>query len=513
MGLPAITPDLLKQRAAAMAIPAPTLTPIDMSGGGNGNVSLPRVAMQGVRLPTQAETDTTKLNSLVNSGSGISQINNPLLRGLARTADIVGSVFGPTRALEAAIPGTELHHQVLVHQARETVANDQQQQLANAKLLSDQAGTENTEASTQLTKQKLADDQAPASPSYDYIDTPTGKMAILKGTTTASPVTVNGTPIAAPVKTPTTPFEFWQQHNPNGTLEDFNNLESKPLSADAANAMNGTFNGLAAKHGIPQNQFHEGMTHAEALQIQSSLNQAVSRQQGDTHISVQVAGQQQRAALSAGKNGALDLSSPDAQQTVSALAHGDIGLNEALPRGASFAQRTALVAAAKSINPDFNSGDHNIENAVRKDMTSGHDSNTLNAINTAYKHLDNFAASAKTLNGGDVKAFNQLANEMGVQVQSGASPQVVSSLVKEALKGEVARALTGVGATVDEQRNIDTSFSNANSLQTMLAVAGEAKSLLKGKEGTLRDKYNAGRQGKANFIPDAKSGSDPLGIR
>ena len=178
--LPAITPGLLKQRAAAMAIPAPTLTPIDMSGGGNGNVSLPRVAMQGVRLPTQAETDTTKLNSLVNSGSGISQINNPLLRGLARTADIVGSVFGPTRALEAAIPGTELHHQVLVHQARETVANDQQQQLANAKLFSDQAGTENTQASTRLTNDKAAEAEAPAGPQGDPTKTVTTDAGIMQ---------------------------------------------------------------------------------------------------------------------------------------------------------------------------------------------------------------------------------------------------------------------------------------------------------------------------------------------
>ena len=62
--------------------------------------------------------------------SGIGQIHNPWLRGLATVGDVIGSGFFPRAA--AAIPGTQMHHQGLVNMARAAVNSDEAQATAEA---------------------------------------------------------------------------------------------------------------------------------------------------------------------------------------------------------------------------------------------------------------------------------------------------------------------------------------------------------------------------------------------
>lgn len=110
------------------ALPAPTLGPVDLSGGG-GPPAIPAPSLLPAAQPNQILTDEDKLSALRNSGAGVDQIHNPLLHGLAKAGDIasqiVGSVFSPARAIAAATPGTTFHHQLLVHQAQQNLANDQ----------------------------------------------------------------------------------------------------------------------------------------------------------------------------------------------------------------------------------------------------------------------------------------------------------------------------------------------------------------------------------------------------
>jgi hypothetical protein len=94
--------------------------------------------------PTQTQTDTSERSRLINTGSGVSQIHNPLLRGIARAADIAGSVFLP--GLAAAIPGTTLHHNILVNQASRNVATDQAGDKANVDLQDSQAQVQQRQA-------------------------------------------------------------------------------------------------------------------------------------------------------------------------------------------------------------------------------------------------------------------------------------------------------------------------------------------------------------------------------
>lgn len=103
-------------------------------------------------FPNQLQTDQSNRNRLINSGDGVSQISNPLLRGIARAADIAGTVFAPN--LARAIPGTMLHHNMLVNQATQNVAQDQAQQQAVANTAQTEAKTAGDNATTAYETQK-----------------------------------------------------------------------------------------------------------------------------------------------------------------------------------------------------------------------------------------------------------------------------------------------------------------------------------------------------------------------
>ena len=97
--------------------------------------------------------DQNELQRQQTTGSGVSQIKNPWLRGLARVGDIAGSIVAPNIA--AAVPGTTYHHDVLMGQQANRVAGDQtniqdlaKDQQAAAQLAQTQASTTHTQAQT-----------------------------------------------------------------------------------------------------------------------------------------------------------------------------------------------------------------------------------------------------------------------------------------------------------------------------------------------------------------------------
>jgi hypothetical protein len=97
--------------------------------------------------------DTNEYNRLVDTGSGISQIKNPVGRGFARAADIAETIFAPN--IERITPGTAGNNQRLIALAGGRVANDQGQ-------LQAQANLEDTQGQTLYRQQQAAKDQAQA---------------------------------------------------------------------------------------------------------------------------------------------------------------------------------------------------------------------------------------------------------------------------------------------------------------------------------------------------------------
>jgi hypothetical protein len=498
-------PGLSQQQPSSVLPPPSNVMPIALPS----MPSLPAPTPPNVQgppppTPSQLMLDSAKRDQMVNSGSGISQIKNPILRGLATAADITGSIFVPR--LDSMIPGTQLHHQVLVHQQNGLIAQDQAQQAADTAQQTAQAELRQHQAAATLGEAQVADLSKPQATDYDYVDTPGGKVAIAKGTTTGVPVTVNGQPIAAKEAAPTNAFELWHQQNPNGTVSDYNNLESKPLTQQDADSLNGIFNPLAGKHGLPTNQFQPGMAHADALQIQGALNQAVGKQQGDVHISIAQQGQAERANALATKGADVDVSSPDAIASLTAVAHGAAPITTLLPRGATVQQRQGVMAALLRINPNFNSGLASSISGTENDAAHGAMAKNLTAIRTANNHLGQLGDAAVALQNGNVQALNKIGNAYNVQM--GGSAATNFSTVKNAVAGELAKALTGT-ATVDEIHQMNTDISSAQSPQQIAGVVKTYQGLMQSKAHNLQTQYENGKSGSIDFSLGNGSASGP----
>jgi hypothetical protein len=97
-------------------------------------------------IEARTTTDQTKLAHDTSTGSGIQQFQqrHPILGGIARVGAGVGSALFPNIA--AAIPGTDIHHQVVLNQDRKAVGEDLGEQQKTAQTGETEARTEQAEA-------------------------------------------------------------------------------------------------------------------------------------------------------------------------------------------------------------------------------------------------------------------------------------------------------------------------------------------------------------------------------
>lgn len=122
-------PVLAAARQASPTAPAPLLMPspsqlssVPAMGSQPPAVSGPRG--QKVNFMPQGTTggDEQERQRLMATGSGVDQIKQPFLHGLAKTGDVLGNVLLP--GLAARIPGTTAHHNVLIAQNEKQLGTD-----------------------------------------------------------------------------------------------------------------------------------------------------------------------------------------------------------------------------------------------------------------------------------------------------------------------------------------------------------------------------------------------------
>jgi hypothetical protein len=99
--------------AAAPAVPAATTPRAPLAGPSTLDADNGEVAR--LTKPPLPSTDPGAHTSADTGQSGVGQIHNPWLRTPLKILDAIGSTFLP--ALTMNLPGTELHHQMLVHAA------------------------------------------------------------------------------------------------------------------------------------------------------------------------------------------------------------------------------------------------------------------------------------------------------------------------------------------------------------------------------------------------------------
>jgi hypothetical protein len=134
---------------------------------------------------TPAEQHQTELNRLTTGPSGragVQQIKNPWIRKPLEALSAIGDTFLPN--LTANIPGTGMHHRMLVHDQQQNVAEDEK--TATGEATRQHLGAETSELGAREENEKAE----------AYVrEHPTVKI--------------------------TTPFEKWMQDNPNGKAEDW----------------------------------------------------------------------------------------------------------------------------------------------------------------------------------------------------------------------------------------------------------------------------------------------------
>lgn len=153
----------------AMASIMPTLPPPTAPFVTQGS-SLPLTSPQ--ITSTRLLGDQNELQRLGSDGSGISQIQNPLLHGLAKAGNVIESILAPRAA--AVTPGTEENHQRLLGIQQGRVNSD----LANQQA---QAQTGQTEANTAYLAARPDIEQSKIDQRQTAVQERVGQAAAAKG--------------------------------------------------------------------------------------------------------------------------------------------------------------------------------------------------------------------------------------------------------------------------------------------------------------------------------------------
>jgi hypothetical protein len=131
-------------------------------------------------LRTREEKDRGELQRKQDTGSGISQIHNPFLRGLARVGDVAGTALFPRIA--AMVPGTEAHHRLLMGEDQGRVNQDIEEEKAHAGMMNTESLDEsrrdlaqNREALAKI--KQTSEEKFVAGSEHEDPNSPTGYVA------------------------------------------------------------------------------------------------------------------------------------------------------------------------------------------------------------------------------------------------------------------------------------------------------------------------------------------------
>jgi hypothetical protein len=360
---------------------------------------------------------------------------------------------------------------MLVDQATNNVAKDQAEEQAGATTAGTQARTAQEQAQTAALPTEQADKHA-------LLQAQTGNLQ--------SETDARDNPIAKPVPPDQQAFN------------DAVSRGMKPMEAFAA--INQAKN---TKDATLQQQFLDGYkkAHPEASDT-DAIAATIRATSTEPKITVMNAAAADRAST---KNAGLDTSDPAMQASINAVAKGDLKLSDVFGRGATTNQKAQFAAAVKGVNPAYNSGDHDIENAVRQYMTSGQGGATLTAGTTLNHHLDLYDKAVDAVHNGDIKILNHIGNEMGIQL--GSDAQTNLALIRQGVAMEAARFWTGGVPGEAEINQFNQNLSGDGSPKQMHGGANTVRFMAKGKLEGLQGQSEAGANGQANFAGAAGAGA------
>lgn len=129
-------------------------------------------------------------------------------------------------------------------------------------------------------------------------------------------------------------------------------------------------------------------------------------------------------------------------------------------------------------------------------MGAGKGGQMVTAFNTAQSHMQLLGQAAAALNNGNITALNSIGNSYAKATGSAAPTNFAA--VKNALKGEVAKALAG-NVTVSEQAELDKDFNDASSPAQIAGIIDKYTQLMQGKKDALYEQAQRVANGEQLF--------------
>jgi hypothetical protein len=151
------------------------------------------------------------------------------------------------------------------------------------------------------------------------------------------------------------------------------------------------------------------------------------------------------------------------------------------------AKHPDILASVQQKYPDFDQTTYQAKNKMLQSYTSGTESKSINAINTAMGHVKVLDDAVEALNNGNMQALNALGNKLGVA--TGTDAQTTFRAIVHRVGPEITSAyLPGGGGEAERIAN-EKDFSENMAPQQLHANAAVTVKLLRSKVGALQNQY------------------------
>jgi hypothetical protein len=429
--------DELKKRPLVPSIPPPSVA----APSSGPSMSVPKIG------PQQSE-----LNRLETTGSGVSQIGNPVLRGIARVGDVLGSVFAPRIA--GAIPGTTMHH-------------DQ--------LIAKQEGLANQEAGYGQKQSQAAQEQA-----------------------TAGHINAETNALQHPGDKPANNEIELFQKSPEQLEQFYSAKEGHQPDKGVANPQAGYAQAIAdalKNKRDPNTDPHVQAWRSaiEATQKESAgnrddkaiaINQKLAMKQPLTPEEVAY----KKAYDQYVKQNKVD---PGVQRM-------EILTNSRMLPTVEEGGRTVYTPARQAAGKESpQSIPFQTEKGVARAFTTGKPAEELNAFNTAIAHADLLGQAATALGNGDTRALNSIRN--AAKTQFGSADVTNFNTIAKIYTGEVTKAINGGHVTEGELHDVGATIPDNASPQQIVGAVKAFRQLMQSKVQQRKNQYDQGMQGQPNF--------------
>lgn len=174
------------------------------------------------------------------------------------------------------------------------------------------------------------------------------------------------------------------------------------------------------------------------------------------------------------------------------------------PPGLRDKTRPQIMARVRQINPEYNEMDYGQRDLAMRNYTNpnGTGAKQLQAFTTVAGHLESLERLGEALNNKDTQLANKVLNYIAVQT---GQPNVTNfNAAKQAVAGEVVKAITGTAGALADRKEAEQIFNEIQSPEQLQGAIDTVKELIYSRLDTTRKHYESatGRHDFETRLPD-----------